>query len=177
MNGVEMVRRWLALSASVSLAACTGDVTSVDGGVHAGALQIRGWTGFVPAPGFAAVTVSWDQAPRATDVVPPRVIDAPDTVDANVAFDVVTHTVGPSGCWRAAGQQVAVTERVVQLRPLDQHSGAPICTMALVFPAHRSPVALSEPGEWTLRVVGRRADANGASLEGIIKAETTIIVR
>jgi hypothetical protein len=49
--------------------------------------------------------------------------------------------------------------------------------MALVFPAHRSQVALGQPGVWTLRVVGRRADANGESLEGIIKAETTIIVR
>ena len=172
-----MIWRGLALLAGVSLAACTGEVTNVDGEVHVGALQIRGWTGFVPAPGFTAGTVSWDQPPRAADVVPPRVIEAPDTVAANVAFDVVTYTVGPSGCWRAAGQQVAITDRVVQLRPLDQHSGAPICTMALVFPVHASRIVLHEPGVWTLQVVGRRADANGESLEGIIKAETTIIVR
>jgi hypothetical protein len=172
-----MDRRWLALLASVALAACTEDITDVAEGVYTGALQIRGWTGFVPARDFSKTAVSWDQPPRAADVVPPRVIEAPDTVNANVAFDVVTYTVGPSGCWRAAGQQVGITERVVQLRPLDQHSGAPICTMALVFPAHRSQVVLREPGAWTLRVIGRRADVSGESLDGIVKAETIIIVR
>lgn len=142
-----------------------------------GALLISGWEGNVPRYAGTGGDVEWDEPPAQGDIAAPQVIVSPDTVDAGAAFEVRTYTAGPSGCWRADGQTVQVVDRTVVLKPYDAHSGSEVCTGALVFPEHRSTVALPESGEWTLRVDGRRLRMGDEVWEEPVSAERSIHVR
>lgn len=159
------------------LAGCSGELAGPEGGRHPGALVVVGWTGNVPVNLGSDDGVVWGQQPGEGDITPPKVLVAPDTADAGIAFEVTTYTVGSNGCWRSDGQTVTTIGRVVVLRPYDAHSGSGVCTMALVFPAHRSTLVLTEAGEWTLRVEGRRVRMGDDVWEEPISAEKTIIVR
>jgi hypothetical protein len=111
------------------------------------------------------------------DYTAPVVLQAPDTVDAGQAFEVRTNTVGPNGCWRSDGQTVGKVGRVVVLRPYDSHSGSEVCTEALVYLSHSSTLVLDEPGEWTLRVNGRRLRMGDEVWSEPIWAARSIVVR
>lgn len=167
----------LGLSAAL-LAACSGDVAGPRAQRQPGILLISGWSGPVPFnAGNGGNGLEWNQAPEPADYSAPQVLVAPDTVAAGEAFAVTTHTVGPSGCWRAEGQTVASYARRVVLKPYDAHSGSEVCTDALVFLAHGTTLVLDEPGEWLLRVDGRRLRVGDAEWEEPISAERAIIVR
>jgi hypothetical protein len=139
--------------------------------------MVSGWTGSVhwdPGQGSGLV---WERQPGPDDLTAEEVLVAPDTVEAGEAFQVTTYTVGPSGCWRSDGQTVSTNERIVVLRPHDSHSGSEICTDALFFLAHGSTLVLTEAGEWTLRVDGRRLRLTEPMWEEPVSATRTIIVR
>lgn len=172
-----MRMRWGALAAIGLLAGCSSEATAPDGWRQPGVLLITGWTGTVPTYLSNGEGVQWNRPTGPEDFSAPEVITAPDTVDAGVAFEVATHTVGPSGCWRSDGQSVTIFGRTVLLRPYDSHSGSEVCTGALVFPVHRSTVQLYETGEWTLRVEGRRLRMGDDAWDEPISAQRSIVVR
>ena len=132
-----------------------------------------------PGPSTVGVDASlrWSLTPEAGVLAPPRLIGVPDTVAANVAFDVTVTTIGVSGCWRAAGQRIRYDERVIELTPLDAHSGARACTSMVQFLDRAFRVRLDSAGEWTLRVNGRRLPYLDEAWEQQVTAEKTIIAR
>lgn len=159
------------------LASCTGGVAGPEGWSKPGVLVISGWTGNVPENLIQGSALDWEWEPGPDDLTAAEVLVAPDTVEAGEAFLVTTHTVGPSGCWRPDGQTVSTNGRMVALSPYDSHSGSEVCTAALVFLAHGSTLVLNEPGEWTLRVDGRRLRMGDTVWEEPVSATRTITVR
>lgn len=83
------------------------------------------------------------------------VITSPDTVTAGQPFQVTVTTVGPNGCWRAAGAEMAVQSSLASITPFDRVEGE-VCTQALVSLPHTLQVQFNTPGTATLRVYGRR---------------------
>lgn len=159
------------------LTSCTSDVSGPEGWTRPGALVVSGWTGSVPLNFGQGSGLAWERQPGPDDLTAEEVLVAPDTVEAGEAFQVTTYTVGPGGCWRSDGQTVSTTERTVVLRPHDSHSGAEVCTAALFFLDHGSTLVLTETGEWTLRVEGRRLSLAEPLFEEPASATRTIIVR
>jgi hypothetical protein len=143
-----------------------------------GVLQLDHYSGPVPVVlnGASSPLVRWSST-RDGVVVPPQAIEAPDTVDAGVAFEVTTFTIGETGCWSAGHQDVQIGSGVVELRPYDVHSGNDICTLILLLLPHRSELVIPEAGEWVLRVIGRRARFGQLSSFVPVSAERTIVVR
>jgi hypothetical protein len=181
LGEVGMLRTMATLVLAVTtLGACGAETSTAPvedaAGRQPGVLQLSGWTGTVQFSTGRQDDVRWSTPPAGTDVTPPKVIEAPDTVQVGSPFDVTTYTVGSDGCWRPDGQSVTITGRVVELKPFDARQGE-VCTMALVFLPHKSTVTLSAAGEWKLRVTGRRIRHNDAGWSEAVSAEKTIIAR
>jgi hypothetical protein len=140
-----------------------------------GVLQLVEYPG--PSTVGADESVRWSLTPEPGVLAPPRLIGAPDTVAANVAFDVTVTTIGVSGCWRAAGQLIHYDTRVIELTPLDAHSGARACTSMVQFLDRVFRVRLDSAGAWTLRVKGRRLPYLDDAWEQQVTAEKTIVAR
>jgi hypothetical protein len=173
-----MQRRMIGIAAAlVLLASCGEETTGPDDTRMPGALAVSGWTAGVPLAAGNGGNVTWGPGIQASDIAPAQVIVAPDTVTAGVPFEVITYTVGVSGCWRSDGQTVTMLGRTVRLRPYDSHSGSEVCTGALQFLEHRSTLVLGQAGEWTLRVEGRRLRLHDEVWDEPISAERAIIVR
>jgi hypothetical protein len=166
----------LGVSAGL-LAACSSEVSGPGPGPQPGVLLISGWSGNVPVNAGNADSLQWTRPREAGDYTAPDPLTAPDTVAAGEAFEVMTHTVGPSGCWRSDGQTVTTAGRVVVVRPYDSHSGSEACTEVLLFLAHSATLVLTEPGEWILRVDGRRLRMGDDVWQQPNSAERTLIVR
>jgi hypothetical protein len=162
----------------VLAAACAESSTEAEfAGPRPGILQLESYVGAVTQLDQGVDgAVRWTPDPENV-VAPPRVIIVPDTVQAGSAFDVTVYTIGESGCWTAAGQEVSVTGRVVEIRPYDTHSGADICTQVLGFLRHGAVLRLEEAGEWVIRVRGRRVRHGDPVWEAPVSVEKTVIVR
>lgn len=171
-------RVWAVLLALGLAAGCADEVTGPGARRAPGVLAISGWIGNVPA----RVTngggdLNWDRRPGMDEISAPEILVAPDTVQVGQAFDVTAYTVGNGGCWRADGETVHIEGRVIVLKPYDAHSGSEVCTLILLFLPHRTSVVLTEAGEWTLRVQGRRLRMGDTVSDEPITAEKTIIAR
>jgi hypothetical protein len=145
----------IALPAAL-LSACSAEVAGPGPMREPGVLVISGWAGDLPLHFGTGEGLYWTRPHDSGDYTAPQPLVAPDTVAAGATFEVRTHTVGPNGCWRSDGQTVASYGRVVVLKPYDSHSGSEVCTEQLAVLSHASTLVLDEPGEWTLRVDGRR---------------------
>lgn len=160
-----------------SLVGCS-ETTGPDGSERAlGILQIESDAGpslQASAPSNDAIT--WSRPPDEGTTYPPSVIEAPDTVEVGQTFQVTVHTIGPNGCWSPDGLDVVESARVIELTPWDRNSGADFCTLVLGFLPHAANLTLDEPGEWTLRVTGRRV-RGGGGLDDTVTAERKIFVR
>lgn len=161
--------------AGVLAAACSEPSAPAALQPQAGVLQLEGYTGLQPSQ--AGVAVRWSVEPGTGTFVPPAVLAVPAEVQAGQAFDAVVTTLGMNGCWRADSQAVSKSGRTLDLKPYDVHSGADFCTEALQYLPHTSRVTLDSPGEWTVRVTGRRARHGDREWEVPVAAEATIIVR
>jgi hypothetical protein len=160
------------------LTGCIDPSQPLDGLRYLGVLQLAEYAGSAFATDTAqhVVPESWSQPPQADDVVPPRVIVVgSDTLEAGAPVEITTYTVG-GGCTVADGQEVTIAGRVVELKPYDREVGE-VCTMQLVYVPHRSTVTLGEPGEWVIRVVGRRVRYQDSTWEQPISAELVVVVR
>lgn len=168
----------LGLGVAALFGGCAGDGTSPDPeGRSLGILQLMTGSGApVPSAGDTPeAAISWDVPPGEGTVFPPEVIESPSEAIAGYSFPVTVFTVGPNGCWSPDGIEVKTGEHVVELIPWDRHSGADACTMIFGYLAHEATLNLSEPGEWTLRVEGRRIRGDGAS-DGSVRAERKVVV-
>src|SRR5690606_15115935 len=96
---------------------------------------------------------------------------------AGKPFTITVYTIGPSGCWRADGYELAIGGRKIEIKPYDVHSGADVGTGVLTFLPHVAAVTLKDPGAWTVRARGRRARHGDAVWEAPVAAERTILVR
>jgi hypothetical protein len=176
-----MTRTWrrmlsLALPA-VLLAACAGEIAGPGGRRAPGVLLVSGWSGTVPLKAGSGESLEWNLPRESSDFTAPAVLVAPDTVEAGEPFEVTTNTIGMNGCWRSDGQTTARLGRTAIVKPYDSHSGSEVCTEILLYLAHSSTLVLEEPGEWTLRVDGRRLRVGDDAWEEPISAKRTIIVR
>jgi hypothetical protein len=171
-------RAALMLALASALAACSEPTGQSQDLLRPGVLQLAGWTGADPVPASAAEAgrVRWNTDPGPGEVWHPQVIVAPERVAAGQPFTVRTHTIGESGCWSAHSQEVTLAGRIVELTPFDVHSGHEICTMILVYLRHESTLTLGEPGEWTLRVRGRKARHGDETWETPVSAEVAVVV-
>lgn len=162
--------------AGAALGGCSEPLGPLPGITQPGVLQLVEYDGAMSVD-EGNETVRWSVAPDGDVLVPSPVVMAPDTVVAGQPFDVVVTTIGLSGCWRAADQQVRVRDGVVDLTPTDMHSGARACTEILLYLAHPSTLTLDEPGEWILRVSGRRMRQGDDTWEEPVAVEKAIVVR
>ena len=161
--------------ALVVLAGCTDAVGVATEAERLGVLQLVGYDA-LPLSGYTE-SVVWTVDARSSVLSPRAPLVAPDTVAAGEAFDVVVTTIGLSGCWRVGGQEVQVGNGVVTLTPADVHSGAHVCTQILSDLRHSSRVTIATPGEWTLRVAGRRVRHGDDAWQEPATAETKVFVR
>ncbi len=119
---------------------------------------------------------AWDVEPAGA-LTPPSSVVAPPEVDAGEPFEVRIWTIGRDGCWSPEGHVVHQGQGEVEIVPWDVHSGAEICTMVFTFLRHRVTLRLDEPGDWVIRVTGRRVRHGDRSWETPVTAETTVRVR
>jgi hypothetical protein len=84
------------------------------------------------------------------------VITAPDTVEAGRPFSTTITTIGPSGCWQAAGAEGGVQSVfLATITPFDRVVGD-VCTGALVALPRTFQLRFDIPGQATIMVTGRR---------------------
>ena len=103
---------------------------------------------------------------RLPESADPSVLVAPDGVIAGARFALTVTTIGDSRCTRAAGARVDRAGMTVTITPYDW-MGAPgeSCTRDLALLPREVALRLSEPGTWTLRVVGPSlSDPSGQQL-------------
>jgi hypothetical protein len=88
-------------------------------------------------------------------------LEAPDTAQAGVPFDVIVSTYGASCCWRADGARVDRAPMSVTITPYDRvpathANGEPLfCTAALVRLQRTVSVTFADVGTAMIRVEGR----------------------
>lgn len=164
------------LLTALLVAGCSEPLAPLRGITRPGVLQLVEYAGTLSV-GADNESVRWSVMPEGDVLVPSPVLVAPDTVDAGMPFDVTVTTIGPSGCWAARAEHVQVNDGVVELIPTDIHSGAQACTEILLYLEHRSTLTLDEPGDWTLRVIGRRIRQGDAAWEEPVAVEKAIVVR
>jgi hypothetical protein len=174
-----MNRTASAIAMVAVLAACDDPADAPASGPVLGILQLEGWAEMATAGPDSTVrdtTVRWTYPPGENAVIPPEVLVVPPEVQAGQPFMVAVTTIGEGGCWSAESQEVRITDRTVELTPYDVHSGHAACTMILLHLSHESTVTLDEPGEWTIRVTGRRARHGDETWATPVSAEKVIVV-
>jgi hypothetical protein len=162
------------LLVTTALLACSSPMEYEAGPPQPGVLQLLEYPA---APDDKNSGIHWSPEPDGQVLVAPQAISAPDTVTAGTAFDVITTTIGLNGCWSAGGQTVQIMEHLVEIKPRDIHSGASVCTEILLFLPHTSTLQLPAPGQWLLRVHGRRISQQRSALEEPVIAEKIVVVR
>jgi hypothetical protein len=160
---------------ALAAAACDEPAGLEPGRPRPGVLQLVGYEGGSIAT--TDETVRWSVAPEANVLIPPRMLEVPDTVAAGETFEVDVRTIGLNGCWSAAGLRLEERAGVIEVTPTDAHSGAGVCTEILLDLDHRTSVAIATPGDWTIRVRGRRVGLGVPTWEEPVAAETTVVVR
>jgi len=138
----------------------------------AGTVSTQVWT----EVGGEGTMPYWTTEPSGA-LVAPRVLLAPAEVVAGEVFEIRVYTIGTNGCWAADGHVIHQAEGVVEITPYDAHSGAEICTAVLSFLRHGVTLRLDSPGDWTIRVTGRRARFGNRVWEVPVTVETTVSVR
>ncbi len=165
----------MTLVAGLAPAGCNDTAAPMAAVEQAGVLQLIGYDG--PRTVIVDETVEWSVTPDEDVLAPAPVIMVPDSVDAGAPFEIAVTTIGLSGCWRAEHQRVRVRSGVVEMTPRDVHSGAEVCTGVVLYLTHVSTVTLDEPGDWIIRVEGRRMRYGDHVWEEPVSAQKTIVVR
>lgn len=108
----------------------------------------------------------------ASDASSRTVITAPDSVEAGVSFTAIVTTIGLSGCWEAAGEEIELDRNLAVVVPYDLNGmrDGVACTGALIELPHPVELQFAEPGEATLRVRGRKVFQ-----ENIERADTVVL--
>jgi hypothetical protein len=139
-------------------------------------VTVRAGQGADSGDDLSDAPISWDSPPPRGGIYSPEVIDAPDTLRAGEATEVVVNTVGENGCWGADGIDATVAGNIVKLTPYDVHTGAQACTEVMLYLAHPTTVTFDTPGEGVIRVTGRRARQQDRSSDESVSAERRVAV-
>ncbi|HEX9936543.1 MAG TPA: hypothetical protein VGB15_05455 [Longimicrobium sp.] len=98
---------------------------------------------------------------------------APATVTAGQTFQVAVTTLGYSGCWRNAGEDVTNAAGLAIIHPYDRVQGE-VCTDALVEIRHVVFLRFDTPGTAKLVVQGR-SDPNEPSPRAVTIEHTVTV--
>lgn len=103
----------------------------------------------------------------ATDTTPPwcpdhphvyqpdcPLLEAPDTVDAGVVFQIIVRTSATAGCNAPDGAEVAAADTMVEVVPYDRKTG-PGCWDAVGALPRSVELVFPDPGDVLIRVTGR----------------------
>ena len=106
------------------------------------------------------------------------VLEAPDTVAAGTAFPVVVRTLGRSACWEVARTEVENRPAAAEILPVDRDrmTEGLACAAVLVTLLHDAELTFTEPGEATIRVVGRLVIGDDFSEGDIFVVERGVTV-
>jgi hypothetical protein len=103
-----------------------------------------------------------------------KALAAPATVKAGQTFQATVTTLGYSGCWRTAGEDVTNADKQATVRPYDRVQGE-VCTAALVQIRHVVNLRFDTPGTAKIVVQGRN-DPNEPT-PGPVTIEQTVTVQ
>jgi hypothetical protein len=185
MQSSRWLRSWSGLGAAAALVACgTGDLTSASARRTRalGVLQVEASNLATNGSGTSTDgTVQWiptiagESSPL---LLPPQVIEAPDTVQVQKPFTVTVYTIGTDGCWSADGGDLAQRGDTIIYDPYDAHSGASVCTLMIRSRGleHSFSASFTNAGTGVLRVNGRRVRQNDRRFELRVMAERKVIV-
>jgi hypothetical protein len=184
-TSVRWIRSWSGLGAAAAVLACgAGDLTSATArrARELGVLQVESSSLASSGSGSSADgTVEWiptigsESTPL---LLPPQVIEAPDTVRAQKPFTVTVYTIGMDGCWRADGGDLDVRGDTIVYDPYDVHSGAPVCTLMTRSRGlqHSFSATFPKVGTGVLRVNGRRVSESDKRFQLRVMAERKVTV-
>ena len=182
---LKRIRSWSGLGAAAAVVACgAGDLTSANArrARELGVLQVESPTLASNGSGSPRDgSVEWipNIASQNTPLLlPPQVIEAPDTVQALKPFTVTVYTIGMDGCWRADGGDLDVRGDTIVYDPYDVHSGAPVCTLMMQSQGlqHSFSASFPKAGTGVLRVNGRRVSGQDQRFELRVRAERKVTV-
>jgi hypothetical protein len=164
------------------LGACVDATGPIDDRVRSssvGVIQLEG-AHLLTLPAWSTKTtgaapIRWSREPGDA-LAPPAVIVSPAEALVDQPFQVVVHTIGTNGCWKAEGHVVHQDLRTVTITPYDVHSGAEICTAVLRYLSHIVTIVPDDTGDWTIRVSGRRARLGDSIRDDQVTAEATVTV-
>lgn len=97
----------------------------------------------------------------------PVVVQAPDTAQAAVPFQVLVRTYG-NGCVSKGSTGVQIAGSSIDVRPYDVHSGANVCTEVLNMFDHEATVTVEDAGSYAVRFIGRAMP--GGSMVTIVRS-------
>lgn len=156
----------LGITAAAVLGACSSSTAPGDSRVM-GILEVQ-----FGAEGSLAPSAASDASSR-------TVISAPDSVEAGVPFTATITTIGLSGCWEAAGEDIELDRNLAVVVPydLDGMREGVACTGSLIELPHPVEIRFAEPGEATLRVRGRKVFKENIQRADTVVVEKRIVVR
>jgi hypothetical protein len=170
----------LAVFAAALLATACGSgekPTSPRSQREIGALQLV--RGGAPLKGGREATADtalhWSTPPEGDVYVAPRALEIPDTVAAGTPVRVTVTTVGPNGCWSAAGMEIRQESALVELTPMDQFSGAEVCTEILGYLSRSVDLTFTTPGAVTVRATGRLVGVEGDGSQPVTVERTVLV--
>jgi hypothetical protein len=181
MLTLERLRSCAIPAAMLALAACVAPSTAPEA-PRARALGVLQLESSTPAAAVPSDSSAEQWTPSLGDrryfILPPLVVDAPDTVSAGTPFRITVRTVGMDGCWRADSGEVAQLGDTIVIHPYDRHSGAAVCTMALAVNGleHVFAASFDTPGVGIIRVNGRRLRQLDRTFEMPVTVERQVIV-
>jgi hypothetical protein len=139
---------------------------------------------FLPAPAnrpagvpSSAVPVSWNVEPGPGTLIPPRVIDAPDSVLVGQAFTVTVYSMGVNACWQRVRDDVTIADSVATIRPIVRVENSASCVGSATLLAHPVRMTFARSGRGLLRAIGQRVDADGRVAPIDLTAQRVIVVR
>lgn len=124
----------------------------------------------------------WSPSLSVTDrrhlILPPVVVDVPDTVHAGRSFPLTVRTIGVDGCWSADGGALQQRGDTIVIQPFDRHSGAVACTTVIAADGLEHPFTASfdAPGEGIIRVRGHRVRQGDRDFELPVTVERKVVV-
>ena len=178
---LERLRSCALFGMTLAIAACAVSSTAPDleSSRALGVLQLES---AVPVNASQPASDVEQWTPSVVDrrylILPPQVVEAPDTVHVGSSFPIMVRTIGVDGCWSADGGELEQSGDTIVIQPFDQHSGAAACTMVIARNGLEHPFSASfdAPGEGIIRVNGRRVHQGDSDFQLPVLVERKVVV-
>jgi hypothetical protein len=178
---LERLRSCSLVGMTLAIAACAVASTAPDdeSSRALGVLQLES-TAPVSASQPTSTAERWTPSVhnRRYLILPPQVVETPDTVHAGSSFPIMVRTIGVDGCWSADGGELEQSGDTIVIQPFDRHSGAAACTMVIARDGLEHPFSASfdAPGEGIIRVNGRRVHQGDSDFQLPVLVERRVVV-